>query len=141
MENKKLTMTNEWDKIFPKSGKVNHRKITFHNRYGITLAADLYEPKGVTGRLAAIAASGPFGAVKEQAAGLYAQTMAERGFLTIAFGSVLSPVKAAASLVMWLHLTLTRKIFRQQLISFPYRKMLIRKESELSVSAAGAAWL
>ena len=85
MENKKLTMTNEWDKIFPKSGKVNHRKITFHNRYGITLAADLYAPKGVTGRLAAIAASGPFGAVKEQAAGLYAQTMAERGFLTIAF--------------------------------------------------------
>lgn len=85
MENKKLTMTNEWDKIFPKSGKVNHRKITFHNRYGITLAADLYEPKGVTGRLAAIAVSGPFGAVKEQAAGLYAQTMAERGFLTIAF--------------------------------------------------------
>lgn len=85
MENKKLTMTNEWDKIFPKSEKVNHRKITFHNRYGITLAADLYEPKGVTGRLAAIAVSGPFGAVKEQAAGLYAQTMAERGFLTIAF--------------------------------------------------------
>ncbi len=85
MENKKLTMTNEWDKIFPKSGNVNHRKITFHNRYGITLAADLYEPKGVTGRLAAIAVSGPFGAVKEQAAGLYAQTMAERGFLTIAF--------------------------------------------------------
>lgn len=85
MENEKLTMTNEWDKIFPKSGKVNHRKITFHNRYGITLAADLYEPKGVTGRLAAIAVSGPFGAVKEQAAGLYAQTMAERGFLTIAF--------------------------------------------------------
>lgn len=85
MENKKLTMTNEWDKIFPKSGKVNYRKITFHNRYGITLAADLYEPKGVTGRLAAIAVSGPFGAVKEQAAGLYAQTMAERGFLTIAF--------------------------------------------------------
>ena len=85
MENKKIAMTNEWDKIFPKSGKVNHRKITFHNRYGITLAADLYEPKGVTGRLAAIAVSGPFGAVKEQAAGLYAQTMAERGFLTIAF--------------------------------------------------------
>ena len=85
MENKKITMTNEWDKIFPKSGKVNHRKITFHNRYGITLAADLYGPKGVTGRLAAIAVSGPFGAVKEQAAGLYAQTMAERGFLTIVF--------------------------------------------------------
>lgn len=85
MENEKLTMTDEWDKIFPKSGKVNHRKVTFHNRYGITLAADLYEPKGISGRLAAIAVSGPFGAVKEQAAGLYAQTMAERGFLTIAF--------------------------------------------------------
>ena len=85
MESKKLTMTDEWDKIFPKSGKVNHRKVTFHNRYGITLAADLYEPKGISGRLAAIAVSGPFGAVKEQAAGLYAQTMAERGFLTIAF--------------------------------------------------------
>lgn len=85
MNNEKLTLTNEWDKTFPKSEKVNHRKVTFHNRYGITLAADLYEPQGVSGRQAAIAVSGPFGAVKEQAAGLYAQTMAERGFLTIAF--------------------------------------------------------
>lgn len=81
----KLNMTQEWDKTFPKSNKVEHRKITFHNRYGITLAADLYQPKGVTEKLAAIAVSGPFGAVKEQASGLYAQTMAERGFLTIAF--------------------------------------------------------
>lgn len=81
----KLNMTQEWDKTFPKSDKVEHRKITFHNRYGITLAADLYQPKGVTEKLAAIAVSGPFGAVKEQASGLYAQTMAERGFLTIAF--------------------------------------------------------
>lgn len=80
-----LKMTQEWDKVFPKSEKVNHRKITFHNRYGITLAADLYEPKDVQGKLPAIAVSGPFGAVKEQASGLYAQTMAERGFLTIAF--------------------------------------------------------
>lgn len=80
-----LTLTQEWDKVFPKSEKVNHRKITFHNRYGITLAADLYEPKDVQGKLPAIAVSGPFGAVKEQASGLYAQTMAERGFLTIAF--------------------------------------------------------
>lgn len=80
-----LKMTQEWDKVFPKSEKVNHRKITFHNRYGITLAADLYEPKDVQGKLSAIAVSGPFGAVKEQASGLYAQTMAERGFLTIAF--------------------------------------------------------
>lgn len=81
----KLELTNEWDKTFLKSEKVNHRKVVFHNRYGITLAADLYEPKGACEKLAAIAVCGPFGAVKEQAAGLYAQTMAERGFLTIAF--------------------------------------------------------
>lgn len=80
-----LKLTDEWDKTFPKSEKTNHRKVTFHNRYGITLAADLYTPKETTGRFAAIAVCGPFGAVKEQAAGLYAQTMAERGFLTIAF--------------------------------------------------------
>ena len=81
----KLNLTQEWDKTFPKSEKVEHRKVTFHNRYGITLAADLYQPKEASGKLAAIAVCGPFGAVKEQAAGLYAQTMAERGFLTIAF--------------------------------------------------------
>lgn len=80
-----LILTQEWDKTFPKSDKVNHRKITFHNRYGITLAADLYAPKNVKGKLPAIAVSGPFGAVKEQSSGLYAQTLAERGFLTIAF--------------------------------------------------------
>ena len=85
VETMKLILTEEWDKTFPKSDKVNHRKVTFHNRYGITLAADLYEPMGAEGRLAAIAVCGPFGAVKEQAAGLYAQAMAERGFLTIAF--------------------------------------------------------
>lgn len=83
MEN--LELTKEWDKIFPKSDKVNHSKVTFRNRYGITLAADMYRPKNVNGKMAAIAVSGPFGAVKEQAAGLYAQTMAELGFLTIAF--------------------------------------------------------
>ena len=81
----KLELTQEWDKVFPKSEQVEHRKVTFHNRYGITLAADLYIPKGVNGKLPAIAVSGPFGAVKEQASGLYAQTLAERGFLTIAF--------------------------------------------------------
>ena len=81
----KLNLTQEWDKTFPHSDKVEHRKVTFHNRYGITLAADLYQPRGASGKLAAIAVCGPFGAVKEQAAGLYAQTMAERGFLTIAF--------------------------------------------------------
>jgi len=81
----KLTLAQEWDKTFPKSDGVDHRKVAFHNRYGITLAADLYAPKGASGKLPAIAVCGPFGAVKEQAAGLYAQVMAERGFLTIAF--------------------------------------------------------
>ncbi|MCI9517488.1 MAG: alpha/beta hydrolase [Lachnospiraceae bacterium] len=86
MENTvKLELTKEWDKTFPKSEKVNHSKITFHNRYGITLVADMYMPKNAEGKLPAIAVCGPFGAVKEQAAGLYAQTMAERGFLAIAF--------------------------------------------------------
>ena len=85
MENEKLNLINEWDKTFPKSDKVVHSKVTFHNRYGITLAADMYTPQNANGKLAAIAVCGPFGAVKEQAAGLYAQTMAERGFVTIAF--------------------------------------------------------
>ena len=81
----KLSLTQEWDKVFPKSDKVNHSKITFHNHYGITLAADLYIPKNAEGKLPAIAVCGPFGAVKEQVSGLYAQRMAELGFLTIAF--------------------------------------------------------
>lgn len=80
-----LNLTTEWDKTFPQSERVEHSKVTFRNRFGITLAADLYKPKGADGKLAAIAVSGPFGAVKEQASGLYAQTLAERGFLTIAF--------------------------------------------------------
>ena len=80
-----LKLTDEWDKIFKLSDKVNHKKVTFHNRFGITLAADLYEPKGKEGKLPAIAVCGPFGAVKEQASGLYAMTMAERGFVTLAF--------------------------------------------------------
>ncbi len=80
-----LTLTQEWDKTFPKSAKTEHSKITFHNRYGITLAADQYVPKNASGKLPAIAVCGPFGAVKEQSSGLYAQAMAERGFFTIAF--------------------------------------------------------
>ncbi|MDE5651394.1 MAG: alpha/beta hydrolase, partial [Duncaniella sp.] len=80
-----ISLTQEWDKVFPKSNKVNHRKVTFVNRYGITLAADMYTPKGANGKLPAIAVSGPFGAVKEQASGLYAQQLAERGFITVAF--------------------------------------------------------
>ena len=85
MKKEALVLTQEWDKTFPKSDKVNHRKVTFVNRYGITLAADLYAPRSAEGKLPAIAVCGPFGAVKEQCAGLYAQTMAERGFLTLAF--------------------------------------------------------
>lgn len=81
----KLTLTDEWDKVFPLSDEVNHRKVTFVNHFGITLVADLYEPKEYTGKLAAIAVCGPFGAVKEQSSGLYAQEMAKRGFLAIAF--------------------------------------------------------
>ncbi|WP_443090998.1 alpha/beta hydrolase [Basfia succiniciproducens] len=80
-----IQLTQEWDKVFPKSDKVEHRKVTFKNRYGITLVGDLYLPKNAQGKLQAIAVSGPFGAVKEQVSGLYAQTLAERGFVTIAF--------------------------------------------------------
>lgn len=83
MEN--LQLGTEWDKTFPRNEQVDHKKVTFHNRYGVTLAADLYAPRGVDGLLPALAVSGPFGAVKEQASGLYAQKMAEKGFLTIAF--------------------------------------------------------
>ena len=85
MQDEKLNVSTEWDKTFPKSEKVNHRKVTFHNRYGITLAADMYTPKSPQETFAAIALAGPFGGVKEQSSGLYAQTMAERGFLTLVF--------------------------------------------------------
>lgn len=85
MKTEELKLVAEWDKTFPKSDKVDHKKVTFINRYGITLAADMYTPKNAKGELPTIAVSGPFGAVKEQCSGLYAQTMAERGYLTIAF--------------------------------------------------------
>ena len=85
LKTEKLKLVSEWDKTFPQSEKVDHKKVTFVNRYGITLAADLYKPKNVSGQCPAIAVSGSFGAVKEQCSGLYAQTMAERGYLTIAF--------------------------------------------------------
>lgn len=85
MSNEELKITEEWDKVFTKSEKVNHRKVTFKNHFGITLVADLYEPKQYEGKLPGLAVSGPFGAVKEQSSGLYAQEMAERGFLAIAF--------------------------------------------------------
>ena len=85
MKTEELNLVTEWDKVFPKSEKVDHKKVTFANHFGITLAADMYIPKNASGKLPAIAVSGPYGAVKEQSSGLYAQTMAERGFLTIAF--------------------------------------------------------
>ena len=85
MKTEPLNLTQEWDKTFPKSDKVDHCKVTFANHFGITLAADMYVPKGAAGKLPAIAVSGPFGACKEQSSGLYAQEMAERGFLALAF--------------------------------------------------------
>ena len=85
LKTEKLKLVSEWDKTFPQSEKVDHKKVTFVNRYGITLAADLYKPKNASGKYPAIDVSGPFGAVKEQCSGLYAQTMAEKGYLTIAF--------------------------------------------------------
>jgi len=85
MKTAELNLVKEWDKVFPRSEKVDHQKVTFINHFGITLAADMYIPKNPEGKLPAIAVSGPFGACKEQSSGLYAQTMAERGFLTIAF--------------------------------------------------------
>lgn len=85
MTSERFNLTQEWDKVFPKSGKVNHRKVTFQNHFGITLAADLYTPKNAQGTRAAFAVAGPFGAVKEQSSGLYAQEMAERGFIALAF--------------------------------------------------------
>ncbi len=81
----KLELTQEWDKVFPLSEKVNHKKVTFKTQYGLTLAADLYTPKDSKGKMPAIAVSGPFGAVKEQCSGLYAMKMAERGFVALAF--------------------------------------------------------
>lgn len=85
MQTEELKLTQEWDKVFPKSDKVDHKKVTFINHFGITLAADMYTPKNAAEKLPAIAVSGPFGAVKEQSSGLYAQEMAERGFIAIAF--------------------------------------------------------
>ena len=87
LKTEELKLVSEWDKTFPQSEKVEHQKVTFVNRYGITLAADMYKPENITGKCLALAVCGPFGAVKEQCSGLYAQTMAERGYLTIAFDS------------------------------------------------------
>ena len=135
MKDEMLNMTQEWDKTFPKSDKVDHKKVTFHNRYGITLAADMYAPKNAGGKLPAIAVCGPFGAVKEQCSGLYAQTLAERGFLTPHLRG-----KAEDSRDIWLLPTSTRKTLWQRLISSRFRKMSIPTVSVSSASAAGAVW-
>lgn len=120
MKTDELKMVSEWDKTFPKSEKVEHKKITFVNRYGITLAADMYTPKNVEGKLPAIAVSGPFGAVKEQCSGLYAQTMAERGFLTIAFDPSYTG-ESGGMPDIWHRRILTQRILWRLLTSCPYR--------------------
>ena len=124
---KNLNLIKEWDKVFPQSDKVSHSKVTFRNRYGITLAADMYKPKHADGKLPAIAISGPFGAVKEQSSGLYAQKLAERGFLTIAFDPSYTGESGGEP---W-----------RTSISFRHVMMWMRNISVSSVSADGEAWL
>lgn len=135
----KLTLTEGWDKTFPQSSKTNHRKVTFHNRYGITLAADLYTPKGHTGKLPALAVCGPFGAVKEQAAGLYAQEMAERGFLTIAFDPSFTGESGGQPRYM-ASPDINTEDFQAAVDFLSVQENVARKRSGLSESAAGAAW-
>lgn len=125
MKMEELTLTQDWDKTFPKSDKVDHCKVTFVNRYGITLAADMYVPKNAEGKLPAIAVCGPFGAVKEQCSGLYAQTMAERGFLTVAFDPSFTGESGVMS-VTWLLPTSTPKTLWQRSISCPFVTRSIR---------------
>ncbi len=137
-----MQLTQEWDKTFPKSDKVDHQKVTFKNRYGITLAADLYQPKKASAKLAALVVGGPFGAVKEQSSGLYAQTMAERGFVTLAFDPSYTG-RAAASLTMLPRRILIPRISARQLIFLVCNLSSIVSESASSASSAfadGAAW-
>ena len=124
LKTEKLKLVSEWDKTFPQSEKVDHKKVTFVNRYGITLAADLYKPKNASGKYPAIAVSGPFGAVKEQCSGLYAQTMAERGYLTIAFDPSFTG-ESGGYPDLWLLQILIQKILWLLLISFLFGKMWI----------------
>ena len=133
---KNLNLIKDWDKVFPQSDKVSHSKVTFRNRYGITLAADMYKSKHADGKLPAIAISGPFGAVKEQSSGLYAQKLAERGFLTIAFDPSYTGESGGELLP-----TSIRKISVRPSISFRHVMMWMRNISVSSVSADGEAWL
>lgn len=139
MMNEKLNLTQEWDKVFPKSDKVTHRKVSFRNRYGIMLAADLYMPRNVNEKLPAIAVSGPFGAVKEQSAGLYAQTMAERGFLTIAFDPSYTGESGGFPAMSRLRISI-RRISAPPSITFPPAMTWIRNVLESLAFATGAAW-
>ena len=125
LKTEELKLVSEWDKTFPQSEKVDHTKVTFVNRYGITLAADLYKPKNVSGKYPAIAVSGPFGAVKEQCSGLYAQTMAEKGYLTIAFDPSFTG-KVEEIQDSWPLRILIQKISWLLLIFFLFGKMWIR---------------
>ena len=125
LKTEELKLVLEWDKTFPKSEKVDHEKVTFINRYGITLAADLYKPKNVSGKYPAIAVSGPFGAVKEQCSGLYAQTMAEKDILPLHLIHLLRG-RVAAIQDSWLLRILIQKISWLLLISFLFGKMWIR---------------
>ena len=128
LKTEELKLVSEWDKTFPQSEKVDHKKVTFVNRYGITLAADLYKPKNTSGKYPAIAVSGPFGAVKEQCSGLYAQTMAEKGYLTIAFDPSFTGESGGAIPDSWLLRILIQKISWLLLISFLFGKMWIQIE-------------
>lgn len=136
MDMKKLELVQEWDKTFPKSDKVEHSKVVFVNRFGVTLAADMYVPKEVVGKLSAVAVSGPFGAVKEQSSGLYAQALAERGFLTIAFDPSFTGESGGVP-ATWLRPTSIRKISAQRSIFSPTKTVWIRNVSGSSVYAAG----
>jgi hypothetical protein len=136
-----MQLTEGWDKTFKKSDKVDHQKVTFKNRYGITLAGDLYLPKNRSGqRLAALVISGPFGAVKEQSSGLYAQNMAERGFVTLAFDPSYTG-KAAASPAMSPHRTSIPKISAPLSTILACTPPSTASGSASSAFAAGAAWL
>ena len=135
----KLNLTQEWDKVFPKSEKVDHRKVTFHNRYGITLAADLYTPKGAEGKLPAIAVSGPFGAVKEQSSGLYAQKMAELGFLTLAFDPSYTGESGGTPRYV-ASPDINTEDFCAAVDFLSVQENVDQSASASSVSAAGAAW-
>ena len=139
MTEEKLALTTEWDKTFPKSDAVDHEKVTFHNRYGITLAADLYRPLDATTPLPAIAVCGPFGAVKEQCSGLYAQALAERGFLTIAFDPH-TQENRAAHLGTWRARTSTPRTSVPRWTTSAAAMTSMQSAWASSASAAGEGW-